>query len=142
MSSSNPTFVNDMDLFGNRIKQIPCIVGEGSPTESTAGAVGMLYMDTSSNNGDMYKCVKVEDSKYTWEKLVSEDNGENVAQTEHRLKGHTMGVIGDSLSDRSRQVTQWFDWIATRAGGMEFGSRLCFRQTVDAVPVQHHERRL
>lgn len=46
------------------------------------------------------------------------DSRENV--TEHRLKGHTMGVIGDSLSDRSRQVTQWFDWIATRAGGMEF----------------------
>ena len=76
--SSNPTFVNDMDLFGNRIKQIPCIVGEGSPTESTYGAVGMLYMDTSSGNGEMYKCIKVEDGKYTWEKLVSEDSGENL----------------------------------------------------------------
>ena len=75
--SSNPTFVNDMNLFGNHIKQIPCIVGEGSPTESTYGAVGMLYMDTSSNNGEMYKCVKVENDKYTWEKLVSEDSGEN-----------------------------------------------------------------
>lgn len=74
----NPTFVNDMDLFGNRIKQIPCIVGEGSPTESTYGAVGMLYMDSSSGNGEMYKCVKVEDNKYTWEKLVSEDSGENL----------------------------------------------------------------
>lgn len=46
------------------------------------------------------------------------DSRENV--TEHFLKGHTMGVIGDSLSDRSRQVTQWFDWISERAGGMEF----------------------
>ena len=51
MSSSNPTFVKSMNLFGNHIKQIPCIVGEGSPTESTAGAVGMLYMDSSSNGG-------------------------------------------------------------------------------------------
>ena len=56
--SSNPTFVNDMNIFGNHIKQIPCIVGEGSPTESTAGAVGMLYMDSSSNGGgdvEMYR---------------------------------------------------------------------------------------
>lgn len=54
-----------------------------------------------------------------WEVVGSgKDSGENV--TEHRLNGHTMGVIGDSLSDPSRQVTQWFDWIATRAGGMEF----------------------
>ena len=76
--SSNPTFVNDMNLFGSHIKQIPCIVGEGSPTSDTYGAVGMLYMDSSSGNGEMYKCVKVEDDKYTWMKLVSEDNGENV----------------------------------------------------------------
>lgn len=48
---------------------------------------------------------------------LSKISDQNVA--EHRLKGHTMGIIGDSLSDRSRQVTQWFDWIATRAGGME-----------------------
>ena len=27
----------------------------------------------------MWKCVKVEDGKYTWEKLVSEDSGENLA---------------------------------------------------------------
>lgn len=86
MPNSNPTFVNSMDLFGSHIKQIPCIVGEGSPTESTAGAVGMLYMDSSSNGrGEMWKCVKVEDGKYTWEKLVSENSGQNlnpVAKTE------------------------------------------------------------
>ena len=29
----------------------------------------------------MWKCVKVEDSKYTWEKLVSKDSGENVDLT-------------------------------------------------------------
>ena len=36
----------------------------------------------SSNNGEMYKCIGVEDSKYTWVKLVNEnsntDSGENV----------------------------------------------------------------
>lgn len=44
--------------------------------------------------------------------------GTGAENVESRLKGHTMGVIGDSLSDRSRGVTQWFDWIASRAGGM------------------------
>lgn len=34
-------------------------------------------MNSSSGNGEMYKCVRVEDSKYTWVKLVSEYNGEN-----------------------------------------------------------------
>ena len=42
----------------------------------------MLYMDASSSNGEMYKCVKVENDKYTWEKLVSEDNGENPVSAE------------------------------------------------------------
>ena len=80
-NNSNPTFVNDMNLFGNHIKQIPCIVGEGSPTESTYGAVGMLYMDSSSNGGgEMWKCIGVSDTSYTWKKLVSEDSGENVTQ--------------------------------------------------------------
>ena len=89
--SSNPTFVNDMNLFGNHIKQIPCIVGEGSPTESTYGAVGMLYMD-SSNNGEMYKCVKVEDDKYTWVKMISEDSGGNQDYTTLTNKPKINGV--------------------------------------------------
>ena len=57
-NNSNPIFVKSMDLFGKHVKQIPCIVGEGSPTESTVGAVGMLYMDSSSNGGgdvEMYR---------------------------------------------------------------------------------------
>ena len=98
--SSNPTFVNDMNLFGNHIKQIPCIVGEGSPTESTYGAVGMLYMD-SSNNGEMYKCVKVEDGKYTWEKLVSENNGENAElDTTLTIEGKAADAkaVGDAIN--------------------------------------------
>ena len=58
-NSNNPTYIDSMDLFGCHVKQIPCIVGEGSPTESTYGAVGMLYMDSSSIGGggdvEMYR---------------------------------------------------------------------------------------
>ena len=99
--SSNPTFVNDMNLFGNHIKQIPCIVGEGSPTSDTYGAVGMLYMDTSSNNGEMYKCVKVENDKYTWEKLVSVNSVEN-AELDTTLtvegKAADAKAVGDAIN--------------------------------------------
>ena len=70
----NSEFVESMDLFGSHVKQIPCIVGEGSPTESTYGAVGCLYMDTSSSKGEMYKCIRVNNSKYIWVKLISEND--------------------------------------------------------------------
>ena len=96
--SINPTFIKSMNLFGNHVKQIPCIVGEGSPTSDTYGAVGMLYMD-SSNNGEMYKCVKVSDDKYTWEKLVSEDGGENVAQDYYLLKSPNGTIYKVIVSD-------------------------------------------
>lgn len=66
------------------------------------------------------------DSKVVGEQVSSlkedieqlKQGGTGAENVESRLKGHTMGVIGDSLSDRSRGVTQWFDWIASRAGGM------------------------
>ena len=66
----NMHFVNGFDLFGVKAKQIPCITGNGSPTVSTSGAVGMLYMDTSNEEGELWKCIKVEDSSYTWVKLT------------------------------------------------------------------------
>lgn len=48
----------------------------------------MLYMDTSFNNGEMWKCIGVSDTSYTWAKMISEDNGQNV----------TIGILGDSYS--------------------------------------------
>ena len=116
--SSNPTFVNDMNLFGNHIKQIPCIVGEGSPTESTAGAVGMLYMDTSFNNGEMWKCIGVSDTSYTWVKMISEDNREYVdcyPDWSH-LKWY---VMGDSLTDPAGGIHTskfYYEYIAEKTG--------------------------
>lgn len=47
--------------------------GNGAPDETTAADVGMLYLDTSSEDGDLYKCIVVtvtESGKtYTWKKL-------------------------------------------------------------------------
>lgn len=57
-------YVDSYTLFGVETKQIPCIPGIGAPSTSTAGAVGMLYMDTDT--GDMYKCVATDSDVYTW----------------------------------------------------------------------------
>lgn len=48
--------------------------GEGAPGEAVAADVGMLYIDSSSKNGDLYKCIAVtvteSGTAYTWKKLV------------------------------------------------------------------------
>lgn len=49
------------------------IAGHGAPTESTEAEPGMLYMDTDSADGDLYKCIGkiTADGKttYTWKKM-------------------------------------------------------------------------
>lgn len=92
---------------------------------------GVYYMLSTSgewiNCGTGENLKKIEDeisklkgdlSHLSEEMEQLKQGGTGTENVESRLKGHTMGVIGDSLSDRSRGVTQWFDWIASRAGGM------------------------
>lgn len=57
-------FVKNLNLLGVEGKEIPCITGEGAPTETTEGTVGCFYMDTDTEL--VYKCVSVEDKKYIW----------------------------------------------------------------------------
>lgn len=58
------TFLENLNLFGDPAKEIPCITGKGAPTTSTEGAVGCFYMDTDT--GDIYKCTAVSQGSYTW----------------------------------------------------------------------------
>lgn len=60
-------YVESLNLFGVEAKEIPCIKGSGVPTESTVGAVGLLYMDIDT--GDMYKCTAENGGAYTWNML-------------------------------------------------------------------------
>ena len=62
-------FVESINIFGVNVKDIPCIRGEGSPTHTTVGAVGALYMDRDT--GDMYKCVSDSNGAYTWRPVSS-----------------------------------------------------------------------
>ena len=66
-------FVKSFNMFGTDAMQIPCIAGTGAPTTSTDGAVGMLYMDTSSSDGELWKCTGVNGAQYMWTKLINED---------------------------------------------------------------------
>lgn len=65
-------YVESFNLFGTAAAQIPCIKGEGAPTTSTQGAVGCLYLDTASESNDLYKCVAVNGSIYTWKSLFGD----------------------------------------------------------------------
>lgn len=68
--------VKTFDLFGVKVRQIPCIPGTGAPTPATEGAVGCLYMDT--NTGDLYKCIAVADGVYTWSGAGNGESPESV----------------------------------------------------------------
>ena len=76
-------YVKSLDLFGVEVQQIPNILGSGAPTTTTEGAVGCLYMDTASENGDMYKCIAVADNAYTWAPCTSVEGA--VLYTEQTL---------------------------------------------------------
>ena len=65
-------YVESFKLFGTEAAQIPCIKGDGAPTTSTPGAVGCLYMDTASENHDLYKCTSASGGSYTWVSLFGD----------------------------------------------------------------------
>ena len=62
-------YVQHTNMLGVEVKEIPCIVDSGAPTQDTEGAVGMLYMDTTT--GELHKCTDAEGG-YTWVGLMDE----------------------------------------------------------------------
>ena len=64
-------------MFGVKARQIPCLTGKGEPSNELALKIGLLYIN--EDNGDMYKCVRREES-LVWV-LVNNENtnsGKNV----------------------------------------------------------------
>ena len=57
-------YIKQFDVAGSPVRQRPSLTGNGAPTTSTEGAIGELYIDSLS--GQMYKCVGVSGSTYTW----------------------------------------------------------------------------
>jgi hypothetical protein len=64
-------YVKQFSINGIDTKQTACIELQGRPNAATEGAVGALAMDMTSPSHDVYKCVAVNGSLYTWELLSS-----------------------------------------------------------------------
>lgn len=48
MRGKKMNYVDSFEICGVEAKEIPCIKNAGSPSDSTVGAVGLLYMDTGT----------------------------------------------------------------------------------------------
>ena len=68
--------------------RMPCSLLDGKPNENTVGFVGALIMNTSSADGDIYKCVASSNGKYTW-KLISSGNADVTSENIKNALGYT-----------------------------------------------------
>ena len=62
-------YVDSYNFYGVDSKQIPCILGDKAPETTTEGAVGCLYMDTST--AGIYACVSAEKGEFIWIAITS-----------------------------------------------------------------------
>ena len=62
-------YVKYFNINGVNTKQVACIEVQGVPNAATEGAVGVLAMDMLSPTHEVYRCVAVKGSVYTWELL-------------------------------------------------------------------------
>ena len=64
-------YIESINIFGKEYKPNSCIILESAPTKSTPALIGMLALDTSSEEKDLYKCVAISGEDYEWRKLSS-----------------------------------------------------------------------
>ena len=64
-------YVKQFKINGVDTKQVACIELQGVPNATTEGSLGVLGIDVTSPTHDVYKCVAVNGSIYTWELLSS-----------------------------------------------------------------------
>lgn len=100
-------FVDSFNLLGVEARQIPCIIGNGTPTAMTEGEVGCLYMDVSSDTKDMYKCVAIENGQYVWQSCIDDiviDQAYN-PESESAQSGK---AVSEAVSSKSQvQIITW-----------------------------------
>ena len=125
-------YVESLNLFGVEAKEIPCVLGNGAPTSATVGAVGLFYMDTSSQTKDVYKCIGAAGGVYTWARLEYDDtevkqligNIETaldaiIAIQEELIHGKTImfEIVGLSACTAKEGMT-WGEWIESEHNGI------------------------
>lgn len=102
--------VSSFNMFGVCATQITCLCGNGAPTTATDATVGSLYMNT--NNGDIYKCVGVNDGVYQWQLIddvlfVTLDYGTDTASktaAEIYRQAATVGPVMLNVTQRDNSI--------------------------------------
>lgn len=111
-------YVEHFKICGVDTRQVACILLHGKPNAATQGAVGVLGVDVDSPLHDVYKCVAVNGSIYTWELLssglsimsanISGEGTESVQFPYSNLRTPAMYVvkIGDLILDKEGYLYQ------------------------------------
>ena len=93
-------YVKQFSINGVDTKQVACIELKGKPNTATEGAVGLLGIDMSSPLHEIYKCVAVNGSIYTWELFSS-----------------GMSIVSASMSGGGEKSVQFpYDSLKTPSG--------------------------
>ena len=111
-------YVKHFNINGVDTKQTACIELNGKPNAATEGYVGILGIDVTSPHHEVYKCVAVNGSIYTWELLSSGMsiisanmagmNGEGVQFSYDNLRTPDSYVVkvGDLIIDNNAAIYQ------------------------------------
>lgn len=88
-------YVKHFDILGVNTAQIPCIELQGVPNSATEGAVGLLGMNVLSKDHEVYLCVEVNGSVYTWIPLKDGKDGVCIVKTELNDKGELIITLSN-----------------------------------------------
>lgn len=113
-------FVKFFNLFGTRVRQIPCLKGSGTPNGETKGAVGCLYMNT--DNGYLYKCTAVVDGVCTWARVGAGGSGGGSVDLDTTLTQAGMAADAKAVGDRFGDIDAAFDELHAYAQGLIGGN--------------------
>lgn len=139
-------YVKQFNINGVDTKQVACIELPSPPNAATEGAVGVLAMDMSSPTHEVYRCVAVNGSVYTWELLsagmsiisatITGEGGMNKSFPYSALLIPTKYIIkvGDLILDSEGYLYQIYSigsdscdatYCGTHIGGIASGDKDC-----------------
>lgn len=91
-------YVKHFDILGVETAQIPCIELQGVPNSATEGAVGLLGMDMTSEDKELYICTAVNGAIYTWKSLKDGRDGVSVTKAEIHDNGELILTLSDGVT--------------------------------------------
>ena len=138
-------YVKQFKICGVDTKQVACIELHGKPNAATEGALGVLGIDIDSPLHEVYKCVAVNGSIYTWELLSSgmsiltssvsggESKSVNFPYTSMRIPSGYVVKAGDLIIDKESYLYQ-VTGIGTSSCDAEYvGTQLCIKY-IESLP--------